>query len=166
MNKRISGWPDGKAGTLLRGDFSSMTRCFHHLGRSGIPYFAPMKYTSFRQIPVWQESVAFAAEVYTLCEKPKLKCDFRSKDQLKAAVSSISNNIAEGFEYRNNKQLIRFLFYAKGSSGEVFNILCILFEAGSITQEEHRIFSEKTLELGKKIGGFIKYLNENQRSRS
>jgi four helix bundle protein len=124
-----------------------------------------MKFTSFQQIPVWQESMAFAAEVHRLCEKMPLRNDFRTKDQLKAAASSISNNIAEGFEYRNNKQLVRFLFYAKGSAGEVFNQICILFEAGSINQEDHRNFSERALELGRKIGGFIKYLDENQRSR-
>jgi len=124
-----------------------------------------MKFTSFQQIPVWQESVAFAAEIHRLCEKMPLRNDYRTKDQLKAAASSISNNIAEGFEYRKSGQSIRFLFYAKGSSGEVFNQICVLFEAGSITLEDHRNISARVLELGRKIGGFIKYLDENQRSR-
>jgi four helix bundle protein len=125
-----------------------------------------MRYNSFRQIPVWQESAVFAADIYKLCDNTSLKSDFRAKDQLKAAASSISNNIAEGFEYRNNKQLIRFLYYAKGSSSEVFNLLSILHAAGLISREDHHSFSERALSIGRKIGGFIKYLNENQRSRS
>lgn len=79
------------------------------------------KYLTFTQLPLWKDAVDFAAEVYVFCEQGKLKTDFRMKDQLRAAASSISNNIAEGFEYGNNKVFIRFLIYSKGSAGEVFN---------------------------------------------
>ena len=40
--------------------------------------------------------------------------DFTARDQLRRAAISISNNIAEGFEYNNNKVFCRFLMYAKG----------------------------------------------------
>lgn len=36
------------------------------------------------------------------------------KDQLRRAACSMSDNIAEGFEYNNNPDFIRFLNYAKG----------------------------------------------------
>ncbi|MEN9684289.1 MAG: hypothetical protein RLZZ28_75 [Bacteroidota bacterium] len=119
------------------------------------------KYISFTQIPLWKETVDFAAEVYVFCEKGKLKTDFRMKDQLRAAASSISNNIAEGFEYGNNKIFIRFLLYSKGSAGEVFNQFTILKKANMIDGESYEYFSKKSLQISKQIGGFIKYLKQD-----
>ncbi len=84
-------------------------------------------YKSFTEIPLWNEAVAFAADIYSFCEKGNLRTDYRMKDQLRAAASSISNNIAEGFEYDSTKSFIQFLVYAKGSAGEVFNQLTILY---------------------------------------
>lgn len=109
-------------------------------------------------MPLWREAVDFAAEVYVFCEKGKLRTDYRMKDQLRAAASSISNNIAEGFEYGNSKVFVRFLTYSKGSAGEVFNQFTILRKAEIIDQESYTYFSSKSMELSKKIGGFIRYL--------
>ncbi len=109
-------------------------------------------------MPLWKEAVEFAAEVYIFCEKDKLKTDFRMKDQIRAAASSISNNIAEGFEYGNNKIFIRYLTYSKGSSGEGFNQFTILNKANMIDEASYLYFSGKALQLSKKIGGFIQYL--------
>jgi len=41
--------------------------------------------------------------VYKLCDvNKKIARDFSFKDKIKRAAVSISNNIAEGFEYNNN----------------------------------------------------------------
>ena len=118
-------------------------------------------YKSFTDLPIWKEAVEFAAEIYKFCETGKLKTDYRMKDQLRAAASSISNNIAEGFEYGNTKIFIRFLTYSKGSSGEVFNQFTILFKAEMIVEEDFLNYSCRAIELGKKIGGFIQYLKKS-----
>ena len=118
-------------------------------------------YNSFRDLPLWHEAVDFAAETYRFCETGKLKTDYKMKDQLRAAASSISNNIAEGFEYGNPKIFIRFLTYSKGSAGEVFNQLTILFKAEMINEKDYNQYSNKALELGRKIGGFIQYLKKS-----
>ena len=119
-------------------------------------------YTSFTELPIWIDAVEFAAEIYRFCDRGRLKSDYRMKDQLRAAASSIANNIAEGFEYRNRKTLIHFLKYSKGSAGEVFTQLTILFKATMISEEEYHYYSKKATELGKKINGFMKYLQSQQ----
>lgn len=118
-------------------------------------------YSAFTEMPLWKEAVDFAAEIYIFCEKGPLKTDFRMKDQLRAAASSISSNIAEGFEYGNNKIFIRFLIYSKGSSGEVFNHFTILNRARVIDDRSYTYFSNKALMLSRQIGGFIQYLKNN-----
>lgn len=118
-------------------------------------------YRAFTDIPLWKESVEFAAEVYKLCETGKLRTDYKMKDQLRGAVASISNNIAEGFEYGNSKIFARFLTYSKGSAGEVFNQFTILYKAEMIDESTYIYFSNKAATLGKKIGGLLQYLRNS-----
>ncbi|WPP53691.1 four helix bundle protein [Catalinimonas niigatensis] len=59
---------------------------------------------------------------------------------MKRAAVSISSNIAEGYEYGNNKEFVRFLRYAKGSAGELRSQL---------------------LEISRQLSGFMKYLREH-----
>ena len=59
------------------------------------------------------------------------------------------------------KIFIRFLTYSKGSSGEVFNQFTILYKAGMISENDFLLYSNKALELGNKIGGFIQYLKKS-----
>jgi four helix bundle protein len=113
-------------------------------------------------LPVWSEAVAFASEIYRFCEEGQLKWDYRMRDQLRAASASIASNIAEGFENQSRKSLLQFLFYAKGSSAEVFTQLTILYRAGMISEESFQQFSERASALNQKIGGFIKYLKANK----
>ena len=53
------------------------------------------------------------------------------------------DNVAEGFEYNNNPDFIRFLNYAKGSSGEFRNKLIILNQTAKIDDKVFRIYMQK-----------------------
>ena len=117
-----------------------------------------MAYQTFQELPIWQESVRLAAQIYRYFESSELKRDFRMRDQVRAAAVSVVSNIAEGFEYRNDKQFVRFLTYSKGSLGEMRSQLYILFQAGMLPENDLKNFEEKAVELGRSIGGFIKYL--------
>ena len=121
------------------------------------------KIAQFEDMELWQDAVKIAADLYRLSETGKLKNDWGMKDQLRRAACSISNNIAEGFEYNNNPDFIRFLRYAKGSAGEVRNQLFILKEAGFIESKEYEQFHIRLISLSKQIAGFKKYLTEYQK---
>jgi four helix bundle protein len=71
----------------------------------------------FEDLDIWKEAVTMGVKIYSLTETGKIAKDFGARDQLRRAAISISNNIAEGFEYNNNKVFIRFLMYAKGRRG-------------------------------------------------
>jgi four helix bundle protein len=70
----------------------------------------------------------------------------------------MSDNIAEGFEYNNNPDFIRFLNYAKGSSGEFRNKLTILNKAGKIDNEICHTLYQKSIEFSAKTKNLIDYL--------
>ncbi|WP_369124776.1 four helix bundle protein [Mucilaginibacter sp. 10I4] len=72
----------------------------------------------------------------------------------------MSDNIAEGFEYNNNPDFIRFLNYAKGASGEFRNKLTILVSAGKIEQLTFDDLYSKSLEFSGKTKTLIAYLKK------
>ena len=117
---------------------------------------------NFEDLDIWKKAQDLGAMIYILCDaNPKIYKDFSFKDQIKRAVLSISNNIAEGFEYSNNADFGRYLRIAKGSCGEVRN--CLLFSirinyCSPADVAEVIIFSKT---LGKQIGSLMKYVKNN-----
>ncbi len=69
---------------------------------------------SFTEFEVYQKSLLLAKEIFLSVGMPGFEKEYGFKDQIKRSVVSISNNIAEGSEYTNNKQIIRFLRHSKG----------------------------------------------------
>ena len=98
--------------------------------------------------------------IYKLVESEKLAKDYRAKDQLVGSAISISNNIAEGFEYNRNRQFIRYLEISKGSAGELRSQLFLLLSAGKIDEPTYQEFYIELVELSSELKGLIKYLNE------
>src|SRR3990167_7111103 len=114
-----------------------------------------MKIEKFEDIVAWQKGKILAVNIYE-CFKP---CrDFSFKDQIQRAVISISNNIAEGFERKSNKELKQFLYIAKGSCGEVRSMSYIALELQYISRTEFNRIYELSLEISKLLSGFIKTL--------
>jgi four helix bundle protein len=114
---------------------------------------------SFEDLDIWKKAQELGAIVYRLCDSnPKIAKDFSFKDQIKRAALSISNNIAEGFEYNNNADFHRYLRIAKGSCGEVRNCLLFSIKIQYTTPEEVKTEIELSVSLGKQIGQLLKYL--------
>lgn len=82
-----------------------------------------MKYSTFEELPVWKASIQFALRVFEFTAKADFRGLGDTKNQLERAALSISNNIAEGFERGSTKELINFLYYARGSAGESRSML-------------------------------------------
>ncbi len=80
----------------------------------------------------------------------------------KKAACSLSDNVAEGFEYNNNPDFIRFLNDAKGSSGEFRNKLVILNKAGKIDDAVFNDIYSKSVEFSSKTKKFIDYLKNSK----
>lgn len=77
-----------------------------------------MTYSRFEELPVWQEAMRLAEEVYAMTESRRWKGSYSMRDQLERAALSVSNNIAEGFERGTTNELLAFIYIARGSSGK------------------------------------------------
>jgi len=85
-----------------------------------------VKYSRFEELPVWQAASALALRIFALGEKLALRHRRSLRDQFERAALSVSNNIAEGFERGTTKELLTFLYIARGSAGEVRSMLCLM----------------------------------------
>lgn len=118
---------------------------------------------TFEELEIWKKAQDLGAMVYNLCEiNQKIAKDFSFKDQIKRAALSISNNIAEGFEYNNNNDFYRFLRISKGSCGEVRNCLLFSLKIKFTNAEDINAMVEFSRTLGSQIGNMMKYLLANK----
>ena len=76
-----------------------------------------------------------ARAIYRISRQDAFARDSALRDQIRRAAISITSNIAEGFERSNNNEFLRFLSYAKGSTGEVRSQLYVALDEGYVTQQ-------------------------------
>ena len=114
---------------------------------------------SFEKFDVYKKGIQLAKLVFKLLENKTFEREYGFKDQIKRAVISITNNIAEGSEYNNNKQLIRYLKISKGSCAEVRSMLIVSRELGFCSQIEIEESYKTSIEISQNLSNFIKYLS-------
>ncbi len=85
-----------------------------------------MKFERFEDVPVWKASTDLTVKIFELTENRIFTGKGDIANQIQRAALSISNNIAEGFERGTTQELITFLYYARGSAGEVRSILAVM----------------------------------------
>lgn len=114
---------------------------------------------SFEEFQVYKKGILLAKSIFELMNSKPFEREFGFKDQIKRAVVSITNNIAEGSEYNNNKQLIRYLKISKGSCAEVRSMLILCRELNFCSQLEIQKSYDLSIEISQNLSNFIKYLN-------
>ena len=114
-----------------------------------------MKIEKFEDIIAWQKAGKLTIEVYNVFNNCR---DFGFLNQIRRAVISIMNNIAEGFERNTNKEFRNFLFIAKGSCAETRSMLYVAYRLKYINIEQFKKLYPMTTEISKLLSGFIKTL--------
>lgn len=116
------------------------------------------KYQQFEDLRVWQS----AQELYKLTSKLfNDSKQFFFRDQILRAALSVSNNIAEGFERKSNKEWIYFLYVAKGSCGEVRSMLYLAEDQNMINKIEKEEVQQMAMNVSKMLGSLINASKEN-----
>lgn len=118
-----------------------------------------MKIKKFEDIIAWQEARKLTKMIYDVSKSNKVfSKNYRFKDQITSAATSIMSNIAEGFSRHTKKEFVQFLFIAKGSTAEVQSQLYVALDQNYITGKEFKEFYSKADEVAKILSGFITYL--------
>ena len=110
------------------------------------------------ELPVFQKAEAFCDAVTAIIDRPGLGKDCKLRDQISDANDSIPANMREGFEQSTDLAFAKYLYYSKGSLGEVLARLNRAHSKKYITTEELEPLIAAGEELGRMLGGFIRYL--------
>src|SRR3989344_9133885 len=112
----------------------------------------------FERLDVWHKSKEFGKLCFEVSETLPQKYQFSFGEQLRRAILSIYNNIAEGTGRESLKEQSNFYNMAKGSVYEVVNIIIVLFEMRLLklnTERKTEIY-ELADEICKMLSGLIK----------
>ena len=112
----------------------------------------------FEEIVAWQEARKLACMIYSITSIGGFAKDFGLRDQIRRAAVSVGSNIAEGFERNGNKEFEKFLWIAKGSTGEVVSQLYTAVDVGYVTVGEVADVMEQARHCAYLIYRFIQSL--------
>ena len=115
----------------------------------------------FEDLEIWQLARKQNKELWLLTMRQEFSKLFSLNDQLRSASISVMNNISEGFERDGNREFIQFLSYAKGSAGEVKNMLYGFIDIGLISHEEFDQLTKQAETIRVKIFKLMEYLNRS-----
>ena len=112
----------------------------------------------FEELEIWQLARKMCIEIEKLIEVDLYYKNRRLKEQIQGSSGSVMDNIAEGFEKESTKEFINYLFYAKGSCGEMRSQLIRMTDLGYFSSEMTKPLITKGEEISRKIKRFIIYL--------
>jgi four helix bundle protein len=110
---------------------------------------------SFKDLRVWQESMALALDVYRICCYFPRDERFGLSAQLKRAAVSIPSNIAEGSRRRRRAPFAFHLEVALGSQAEVEVQLELAHCLGFIAESDYEPLRQRVETLGRMLNRLI-----------
>lgn len=116
-----------------------------------------MKIQKFEDLRIWQESHRLAIEIYKLTYKFPKSESFGIVSQLQRCSSSVPANIVEGYYRDTTKELIKFLFNARGSAGEVTYFLILSKELNYIDEAK---YTESRFDYEKLLASISSLINK------
>ncbi len=111
------------------------------------------KIERFEDLIAWQKARSLVQDIYALLRDTKLGKDFILRDQIIRAAISVMSNIAEGFERGGRPEFHQYLSTAKASCAEVRSQLYVVYDAGYIPDDVFVALMDKTIEVGRILGG-------------
>lgn len=111
---------------------------------------------AFTDLFAWQEGHKLVLKVYAIADELPKTEKFNLTDQLQRAAVSVTNNIAEGFARKSNKEEKQFLYIALGSLKEVQNMLILCRDLGYISESKYGEIDVQSATVSRLLRGLIK----------
>ncbi len=114
-----------------------------------------MKVVRFEDLIAWRKAQDLAVNIYMTFANLK---DFDFRSQIRSAVVSISNNIAEGFDSNSKKGFNRFLGISRNSCNEVKSMIYLAFRLNYVDEKNKVELVNHCEEVTRIIVGLMKSL--------
>jgi four helix bundle protein len=124
------------------------------------------KASSYKNLIVWQKSIALVTDIYKLTEKFPSTERYGIISQLTRAIISIPSNIAEGWGRELPSNYLQFLRIARGSLMEAETIILISKNLKYIEDNDYLEINKKVDEVGKILQGLIKSVEQKKQFKS
>lgn len=111
----------------------------------------------FFNLDVWKRAHLFVLEIYKLTLTLPANERFGITSQIRRSASSITANIAEGYERFYYKDKRRFYYNARGSLAETQNFIFLIRDLQFISPEIANRLLQTTKDIAKLINGLINY---------
>ena len=116
------------------------------------------KITKFEDLRVWKLGHDLTLEIYRITRDFPKDEVYGIVSQLRRASSSVCANIVEGFYRDTTKELIKFLYNARGSAGEVTYFLILVKDLGFVDKAKYEELRNSYENLLKSISALINSL--------
>lgn len=113
---------------------------------------------TYRDLLIWQKSMALVSEVYKLTKSFPNEEMFGLSAQLRKASVSVPSNIAEGYGRNSTKDYVRFLHIAIGSLYEIQTQIEIAFELKYLPSEDFTRLDKLMKEIERMISSLLRKL--------
>ena len=116
----------------------------------------------FEDLRVWQTARALAQKIYPLTFIEPICSDFRYRDQIRGALGSIMDNIAEGFGRGSRLEFITGLNTSRGETDELKSQLYRVLDNNYFSTDQFDEFYALADEVTKMNTSLITYLNRSK----
>jgi four helix bundle protein len=114
----------------------------------------------FEKLDVWQMAVELADRILDMLEKISENKHLRLISQMEGAVTSVSQNIAEGKGRQHKKEFIQFLSVAEASLYETVTLIEIFRRRKLFREEDCQELRSHCEAIDRKINGLRNSLQE------
>ncbi|MGH9711545.1 MAG: four helix bundle protein [Candidatus Acidiferrales bacterium] len=128
--------------------------------RSALP--EAQKSRHYKELQVWQKSMALAKMVYKLMEEFPDQEKFGLMSQMRRAAVSVPSNIAEGQARHGTREFLQFLSHAGGSLAELETQILLSEELGFCGHADILQVSDSIAELQKMLVAIRRKLSSLQ----
>lgn len=115
----------------------------------------PKRASSYEDLRVWRRAVDLAVEVYRYTAAFPRQELYGLSSQMRRCAVSVPSNIAEGKGRHSSRELLQFLFHARGSLLELRTQITIAYELGFLNQVDGRHLMQHADEVGRLLNGLI-----------
>ena len=116
----------------------------------------------YKDLVVWKKSMDLVLEVYHLVKKLPKEEIYALSDQMRRSAVSIPSNIAEGHGRNSDRELIHYLYIARGSKAELDTQIQIAINLGYFTSEEAAEAIRLSNDTGMLINAFAASITNKQ----
>lgn len=116
---------------------------------------------NYRELKIWENAIEVCVEIYQLLNQfPQIE-KYNLSSQMRKSAVSIPSNIAEGAGRTTDKDFVRFLGIALGSSFELHTQIIISYKLKLINDKDFKTLGNSLDEIERMIWGFQKKLMSN-----